>query len=176
MDKTVQPVRRFRVRFLQEMTFFIKKSSIQPLLISVGLIFFGLFLCLCGYRAFRFNLWFSGFNFSFWCVLAICNRVENLPNGANWGAAFSVGTLAGCVTHLLPGVGTFLWGVYSGKSFSGSFFSIFSYFRCYSNWCYTFNIGCMRSLFSNSNCKCLSVPARRRKCLWCSNLNSALVT
>ena len=54
--------------------------------------------------------------------MAICNRVENLPNGANWGAAFSVGTLAGCVTHLLPGVGTFLWGVYSGKRVFGVFF------------------------------------------------------
>jgi len=75
---------------------------------------FGLFLCLAGYRAFRFSLWFAGFNFTFWCVLAICSRVENLPSGANWGAAFSVGTLAGFVTHLLPGVGTFLWGVYAG--------------------------------------------------------------
>ena len=92
---------------------YLNKSLIK-ILISIGLISFGLFLGLSGYRAFRFNLWFSGFNFTFWCVLAICNRVENLPNGADWGAAFSVGALAGCVTHLLPGVGTFLWGVYAG--------------------------------------------------------------
>ena len=60
------------------------------------------------------------------------------------------------------------------REFLGCFF-LFS-FRCYSNWCYTFNIGCMRSLFSNSNCKCISLSARRRKCLWCSNPNSPLVT
>ena len=157
------------------MTILYQEKSIQPLLISVGLLFFGLFLCLCGYRAFRFNLWFSGFNFSFWCVLAICNRVENLPNGANWGAAFSVGTLAGCVTHLLPGVGTFLWGVYSGK---GVFLSNRwnCQFRCYFNWCNTINIGCMRCLLSNSNSKCITMSARRRKCVWCSYPNSPLVT
>jgi len=96
-----------------ENNFVVNYSTVQ-LLISVGMLSFGLFLCLAGYRAFRFTLWFSGFWFTFWCVLAICSRVENLPSGANWGAAFSVGTLAGFVTHLLPGVGTFLWGVYSG--------------------------------------------------------------
>lgn len=98
--------------------------SLEKLLISIGMLCFGLFLGLCGYRAFRFNLWFSGFNFTFWCVLAICNRVDNLPNGADWGAAFSVGALAGCVTHLLPGVGTFLWGVYSGAIVTGVILAI----------------------------------------------------
>lgn len=94
------------------------------ILIAVGLLLFGLFLTLSGYRAFRFCMWFAGALFATVAVLGICNRVDDLPRGANWGAALAVGSLAGCVTHLLPGIGAFLWGVYSGAVLSGVVISI----------------------------------------------------
>ena len=50
--------------------------------------------------------------------------MEDLPIGADWGAALSVGSLAGCVTHLLPGIGAFLWGVYTGSLLAGILISI----------------------------------------------------
>ena len=94
------------------------------ILYSVGLLIFGLFLTLSGYRAFRFCMWFSGALFATCGVLGICNRVDDLPKGANWGAALAVGSLAGCVTHLLPGIGAFLWGVYSGSLIAAIFIAV----------------------------------------------------
>ena len=96
----------------------------EKILIAVGVLLFGLFLTLSGYRAFRFCMWFSGALFAVVAVLGICNRVDDLPLGANWGAALAVGALAGCVTHLLPGIGAFLWGVYSGAIITAVIISI----------------------------------------------------
>ena len=175
MDKTVKPISRFR--FLARNDFFLSRNqvfnlSLYPLVLyflafSCAYVDIVLFVSICGFLDLIFHFG------AFW-RFAIESKIFQMER---IGVQLSLlGHLQDVWLIFCQGSAHFYGEFIQVRVFRGVFFSIFSYFRCYSNWCYTINIGCMRSLFSNSDCKCLSVPARRRKCLWCSNLNSSLVT